>query len=525
MKGIHKRTTALWALMLTGLMLLCGCGSSVEAMPEMDLSSYVPQKGEGQASFTARLYFLSDDGQHLSVEEREIIYDGSISRAEAAVQALINGPQSTVLKYSVPGDMALQRVETSYEACNVYMLASHMPEVREWMTARAAIAATVFACEDIGAVNLYLNGMALGYYGRPMGAMQPIATTLDRYLVGLQQEYKEISQSAVTEAGIYENRTATLYFTDSTNTLLIAKNATLNYDSTETDQAIAALLVNKLMSGDEELSAVLPADFELAGPVKIQPLKSEVQPDDNDAEEGDAPHPDEILPEEIPEEEYSLMERKAASIVTLNIREPQQPYDMQTMCGALTLTITGYLPDIQGVTINIVDDKGRITAVSSSEYYTREDFSDMIGRIVHIAYPDKEGNVLHRIPRAVSSRDSYDPRHILGELFAGPAEPGEMYTHLSEADIEDVYIMGNTVVVDWKPGFEKTLRNYIASAEGIIPSEKRERMFIYSVVNTLTEIEGINRVWMLEDGNKLGKVDEIYLGNALMRNPGILVDD
>jgi len=42
MKGIHKKTTALGALMLAGLMLLCGCGSSVEAMPEMDLSSYVP---------------------------------------------------------------------------------------------------------------------------------------------------------------------------------------------------------------------------------------------------------------------------------------------------------------------------------------------------------------------------------------------------------------------------------------------------------------------------------------------------
>ena len=50
-------------------------------------------------------------------------------------------------------------------------------------------------------------------------------------------------------------------------------------------------------------------------------------------------------------------------------------------------------------------------------------------------------------------------------------------------------------------------------------------MFIYSVVNTLTELEGVSRVWMLEDGKKLGSVDEIYLGNALMRNPGILVDD
>ena len=79
--------------------------------------------------------------------------------------------------------------------------------------------------------------------------------------------------------------------------------------------------------------------------------------------------------------------------------------------------------------------------------------------------------------------------------------------------------------MDWKQGFEEGLRKYIDQPEGSIPSDKRERMFIYSVVNTLTELEGVSRVWMLEDGKKLGSVDEIYLGNALMRNPGILVDD
>ena len=524
MKAVRKKITALAALMLAGLMLLCGCDSGTEAMPVMELSSHVPQRGGEQASFTAQLYFLSDDGLHLSVEERKIVYGGGMSRAEAAVQALIDGPESTVLRYSVPGDMALQKVEASYEACNIYLLASHMPEAREWLTARAAIAATVFACEDIAAVNLYLNGMALGYYGRPLGTMQPIATTLDSYMLGIQQEYKEISQSAAAEAGVYENRTATLYFTDSTNTLLIAKNVTLNYDSSESYQAIAALLINKLMGGADGLWRVLPEDFELVGPINIQPVKKQEQTDDNDPEEGDAPHPDEILPGEMAEEEDAVMERGDPSIITLNIREPESPYDIEVMCGALTLTLTGYMPDIQGVAVNMMGSDGRMTAVSSG-YYTREDFSHMIGRIVHIAYPDKDGTVLHRVPRAMTSEESYDPRHILGELFAGPAEPGVMYSHLSEEDIVDVYITGSTVVVDWKQGFEEKLRGYISGSQGDIPAEKRERMFIYSVVNTLTELEGVSRVWMLENGKKLGSVEEIYLGNALMRNPGILVDD
>lgn len=521
MKARTKKLTALTALMMAGLMLLCACEGKAEAVPEMTLSTYVPHKGEEQASFEAKLYFLSDDGLYLSVEEREIQYDSEKSRAEAAVKALIDGPESSVLKPSVPGGMALQRVESSYEACNVYLLASHTPEAREWLTARAAIAATVFACEDIPAVNLYLNGMALGYYGRAMGAMQPISTTLDAHIVNLQQEYKEIYSAM--DSGIYENRAATLYFTDNTNTLLIAKNITLNYDSSEPAEAIAALLVNKLMTGVGELSAVLPEDFALAGPVEITPLQYPEQ--GGDPEEGDSPHPDDMLPGEIIEEQDPGMARGEPSVITLNIREPETPYSMEVMCGALTLTLAGYIPDIQGVAINMVDDSGKGVSLGTDAYFTREDFSDMIGRIVHISCPDKDGMMLRREPRAMASVDSYDPRHILGELFADEDASGGMYAYFSADDVDDVYITGSTVVVDWKSGFEEALRSFAADDGIEMPQDKRERMFIYSVVNTLTELEGVSRVWMLEEGKKLGSIDEIYLGNALMRNPGIMVDD
>lgn len=524
MKGVYNKIAALTGLMMLGLLLLCGCTGSQDALPEMELSSYVPQKGVEQAAFTAQLYFLSDDGLHLSVEEREIAYDGSMSRAEAAVQALIDGPESTVLQDSVPGYMALQRVEASYEACNVYLLASHMPDTREWLTARAAIAATVFACEDIAAVNLYLNGMALGYYGRALGAMQPITTTLDAHITALQQEYKEISQSAITEAGIYENRVATLYFTDETGTLLIAKNVTLNYDSTEQNQAIAGLLINKLMSAATDLEAVLPKDFELAEPVRIMAVNSSNQPDDN-PEEGDAPHPDAILPGEMTEQEDTGVERGDPSIAVLSIMEPQEPYSREIMCGALTLTITGYIPDIQGVAINMYSADGRVTSLSGDGYFTREDYTGMIGRIAHMAYPSADGTVLKRVPRAMHGEDSYDPAYILKELFAGISEEYGTHQHITDDDVADVYITGSTVVVDWKAGFEEKLRAFIACDECTLPADTRERMFVYSVVNTLTELEGVSRVWMLEDGEKLGVMDSIYLGNALMRNPGILVDD
>lgn len=39
-------------------------------------------------------------------------------------------------------------------------------------------------------------------------------------------------------------------------------------------------------------------------------------------------------------------------------------------------------------------------------------------------------------------------------------------------------------------------------------------------MNTLTDMPMISSVWMLENGKKLDTVGQIYLGNALVRNPG-----
>ena len=50
-------------------------------------------------------------------------------------------------------------------------------------------------------------------------------------------------------------------------------------------------------------------------------------------------------------------------------------------------------------------------------------------------------------------------------------------------------------------------------------------MFIYGVVNTLTDMPMISSVWMLENGEKLDTVGQIYLGNALVRNPGLIVKE
>ncbi|MEA4971057.1 MAG: GerMN domain-containing protein [Candidatus Pelethousia sp.] len=514
-KKFHTRGLA---LILS--VLLTGCAVAGETTPQLPASETMPpvlSEGiEGEGSFTAELYFRSEDGLRLVAETREISYTGNISRAQAVMEALAQGPGSSMLHASLPGNMDLDRVELSTDACNVYLLSSYVPSAQEWFIARAAVAATIYEAEGVGSVNLYLNGVEPGVNRQALGALAPITERLDTYVANMLQEFENWYSQEGTEAGSFATRTATLYFTDFEGELLIARNSTVNYDRTEDAGGIAALLVAKLRDGDLNLEPVVPADLTLAERPLVTPLEqvqSALWPESG--EEADSPHPQD------PEQAES-----GESIITLRFEKPAYDYDPNLLAGALTLTLTGYIPNVAGVAIYLRGEDGAYANLAGAKgYYSRTDFSDIIGANIYLPFPDAEGSTLYRVPRAVPGKSVYDPRVRLAELFKGPADPGVLYPLFTADDIESVYVIGELAVLNWQSGFSEKLAALMETEVFNLPKERRERLFVYSVVNTITEIPGIQRVWMLEDGKKLGAVQDIYLGNALMRNPGIMIDE
>ncbi len=518
-KARTKLYTRIPALFLC-VLLLAGCAAVGETTPQLELSDSMPpvlSEGiAGEGSFSAQLYFLSEDGLRLVPETRDISYTGNISRAQAAMEALLNGSGSSVLQRSLPSNMSLERVELSADACNVYLLSSSVPVSREWLVARAAVAATIYDAEGIGSINLYLNGVEPGVGNQAPGALSPITERLDTYLANKLQEYEYWYLEESGEAGSFATRTATLYFTDFSGELLIARNSTINYERSENAAGIAALLVGKLRDGDASLEPVAPADLTLAEQPQIaswEEMAAEgLLPT---SEEADEPHP------QTAEEESA-----AQNVIILRFERPSYHYDPNLLVGALTLTITGYIPNIEGVVIYMRGEDGSYENMAGAKkIFTREDFVDVIGARIYLPFPDAEGSTLYRVPRAIPGKRVYDPKVRLAELFKGPADPGVQYPLFSAADIEDAYVTGDLVVLNWKSGFREKLTTLLETEDYNLPKERRERLFIYSVVNAITEIPGIQRVWMLEDGKKLGTVGEIYLGNALLRNPGIMTGE
>jgi hypothetical protein len=207
--------------------------------------------------------------------------------------------------------------------------------------------------------------------------------------------------------------------------------------------------------------------------------------------------------------------------------EPKMEYDPNMMCGAITLMLTGYLPKVTRVKISIVktaDNSMSIQNLSENDYFVRGDFTDRIGCGIYLAYPDAESAVLDRVQRIVASASVYDPDARLFELFQGPADPGIIYPLYTASDVLDVYIKDNLAVVNWGAGFTEKLGQLAQTQQTDAANGEQEKLFIFSVINTLTEIPGVERVWMLENGKKIESVDKLYLGNPLLRNPGILIN-
>lgn len=507
------------------------------ALPE-STATPPPEDDEAPDTFTAELYFVSEDGRKLYPEEHTLSYEPGTSRAQAAIDGLLAGPDSALLQPSVPDGLYLEYVELSLDVCNVYFTGDFPDQMRAWLTARAAIAATVYAAEGIASVNVFFNGVEPGYEGRPLGTLSPVSDALDVYLKNMVQDYEVIPNQTQGEAVAYETHTATLYFADISKSLIAARTTELTYAVNTSAEEIVQLLFEKLLAGDSgenSLEPVLPADISLSGDPQFYYYgenasletgasgtgKNAGSEADSDSEPWTA---DVTVPETPPAPTDT--ERVYILDITLAYGESGEQVNEQLMCAALTMTFTSYIPSLDGVRISILESDGSRRTLCD-DYFERTDFRSVVGHGVTLYYPDREGLTLLPATRIVPGASAYDPLKRVQELLTGPADPGVAYPEFTADDVLDVYTVNGTAVVNWKAGFADKLRSMIAddALDTAIPEDRRELIFIYGVIDTLTDLPYVERVWMLEDGGKLGTISTLYLGDPLVRSPGLISEE
>ncbi len=488
-------------------MVFSGCAVQSEYVPQLPQSTAAPPPvlSEEPRSAHMELYFLMADSR-LGVEQRETTWPVGTSRARAAIEALCKGPNNPSFNPVVPSSLKLTGVELSGDICTVYFSGASSSD-KELLIARAAIAATVFANEGSLYTDVLINGVQPGYMGRPLGVQKPVDIPLDAYISALEKQYSEHGQEALPEAGAFETRDAQICFLDTSGSLLLSDVRTLRYDKQAELELIVAALVGELAKGPVESvgrEPVLPANMRLA---KANLLTRFAGNDEAHIE---------------PAETSALK-----SIIELYFEEPKERFNETAVFACLVYSVTGFCPNIEGVRIYVgetVVNPGEILALEEAErdYFTRADFKGMLGHTIELNFPDADGLGLYPVLRALPQTEAEAPDARVRALFTGPADPGISLSLFNDEDLLSVSLEGNLAVVNWAAGFSDKLLAFVKSGSSHIPPNARTQMYIYSVINTLSSIPGITRVWMLEDGKRINKtIDRIYLGNPLFKNPGL----
>ncbi len=501
-------------LVLLFLASFIGCSAAREYPAPLPESAATPPpvKAENDTSIELELFFPTQDGHTLSSERRQLARPENASRARAAIEALCEGPDSPTLDQAVPEGWALSGVELSGDVCNIYFTCTGEPTVGdELLVLRAAAAATVYASEGIQYTDIYLNGMQPGYGGNPLGVLSPIDIPLDSYLSTIEQDNTDTGSGQTGEANPLKTRNAQLYFTDITGSLLLCDVRQLSYQEQEHANIVVAALLGELAKGSlgsVGREPVLPSDMQLVKCAVPEPNIGSASPS---SAETDIP----------------LAVSVTDQVVDLYFTRPAEEIP-PIAYASIVYTVTGFWPRTEGVRIYLDDASVTLDSVlengDRSDIFTRTDFSGMLGHTVTLLFPDQDGLGLYPVLRCLPQNAAYDPLARLTALFTGPADPGLPLSVLDQGDVLDVSLQGNMAVVSFREGFYEKLSAFVESGVSRLPQNTRAQMTVFAMVNTLASMPGVDKVWMLENGERINKsINMLYLGNPLFYNPGLLL--
>lgn len=483
----HVRRAALAAGLTALLLLLGGCVSQVSERELADLSAAeikadVPaptQDGEQGYTMRCTLYFLSVDGGRLIPVTRSVTVEGGKSRAQAALDALLAGPEAGEDGAAWP-DLGTVRGERLLEvSCGVATvdLPARVRTLSQEMlyAVRMAIANTLTEFAEISYVNVLIGGREEGL---DLGATLPVGTITRVDDLDVGARYSRLHEQRLSPGGV--TLLTTLYFPAAQGGLLLPEVRSIAYAQVSPIEYLYTLL--------EELGK--GAGLTLCAQ--------------------DVPAPMDYI-EEMPEivrteDGYLAVELRMSDALETALDAAGLTLD--TYMAMLTDTLMGFVPGVEGLRVMI---GGRMAA----NLATRSDFEGCVGAPATLYVMDGTG--LSRVQRVLPQAQADDERARLAALMA--LEEEELFAlpdGLTQEDILAVHAGEETIAVNLSGRFRDALA-------ALAPAQ--ERAAVYAMVNTLTEGTRASRVAFFFEGEQVQTLaGGLEMRGTFLRNPGMVVD-
>ena len=481
-----RRLKAALCLMLTAL-LLTACSGGVNgpgseeiiALPEPEAAEVNMIIGEQIASrsVSVPLQYIAGDGTSFSTIYRYFPSQNLTQLCRDVCETLLTGFTSQDSMAFVPTGVKLLDAHCSC-GCAVVNLspeAALIQSDQEYLMVLASITNTLLSIDGIDAVSVQIDNRTRSVEALPVGA---VTTPFQGITPAYAQMATEHEYFLTSETGTI-TRGATLYFPADGVDRFIPEVRQLTFDSDD----YASALIRALRSGSSRNACVLNVIPESVDLLVNNPSIEVTQ-----------------RGERVLRLDFSPTIRNYLTFS--GITEWQ-------LLGAVTLTLTSFLPDLDAVIVYIGDKpvtecgvNGR-TLVFDGGYIHRSAFDTRIGAVSTLFLPGEQSQ-LNAVQAAVSENMAYSPLGVLRQLL-------DRLDGASGADVLGVQASDNIATVNLTGSFYRAAQKL---------DEAQERACVYAIVNTLCQFRYISGVRFLVEGVQPQTLStSIYLRSVLLPNP------
>lgn len=505
MKKTVKRQLLLAVFLAGTMLLLSGCVSQIDERPLEDLRAVaieIDAPAPMQDACTARteramLYFLAGDGLALRPVAREIVVEAGMSRAEAALRALLAGPnaEETDVFWPEIGALGDRRL---YE-CSGGVATVDLPArvraltTQELYAIRMAITHTLTEFSEIDYVNVLVGGREEGFDLAATVALGALTRTEELDLSTAYTRLNDLRQES-EQNGF--SRMTTIYVPSANGRYILPEVRNVSYSKTAPIEYLYTLL-SELGS-----APVQPETIGLPAPMKYIQEMPEIVRTQDDA--------------------YRAIELRFSA--SLDDALCDAGLTRGAYLAAITETLMSFVPGVDGVVfyINGVQLMGVDAdatpdgeeVVFEQGIATRSAFSSYIGAQGVVYLPVEEGG-LWAFSCVYPQDKQDDVRTRLTMVIGMLTESGFLPETISGEDVIAVSVEETRALVH----VSRRMRDALAAL-----TPQREREVMYALVNTITQGNDLRRVAFYFDGEQVSTLaGGLEMRGELMRNPGMVV--
>lgn len=174
--------------------------------------------------------------------------------------------------------------------------------------------------------------------------------------------------------------------------------------------------------------------------------------------------------------------------------------------------ITGVMVTVEGQPIRAADGS-LIGFLTNNDIDLESDRHTTDSKDIILYFADKDGNLVKEV-RTIKITDTRPiESYIIKELIKGPVNKNLLPTLTSDTELISAETAKNTCHVTFKNFIDKNLSN---------PSSKESMLAVYSVVNSLTELDTVNSVRFLFEGKTEEMVGPFDFSGEIKKNKDII---